>query len=126
MRKQGPRHTYAERQLMRQVADEFKKKKEELGAREAARQLGVSLPSFYNYVKGTDLPRNDVLLIAHQEWKVKWEHLDPSAILKTRKVTAEQLPLSLTSIRTQDVKIIAIGPKKSNVLSLRVEIRFSA
>jgi hypothetical protein len=126
LRKQGPRHTYAERQLMRQVADEFKKKKEELGAREAARQLGVSLPSFYNYVKGTDLPRNDVLLIAHQEWKVQWEHLDPSAILKTRKVTAEQLPLSLTSIRTQDVKIIAIGPKKSNVLSLRVEIRFSA
>ena len=52
MKNRGRQHTYAETRLMAQVADEFKKKKTELGAREAAKQLGSCLASFYKYVAG--------------------------------------------------------------------------
>jgi hypothetical protein len=49
LKKLGPRHTFAEKLLMQQIAEEFTKRKKVWGAKEAARQLGVSVPSFYNY-----------------------------------------------------------------------------
>src|SRR6267143_1861355 len=57
LKRRGSAHTFAEKLLMKQVAEEFTKRRESLGAKEAAKQLGVSVPSFYNYAAGTDLPR---------------------------------------------------------------------
>lgn len=122
----GARHTYAEKHLMKQVAEVFTQKKENPGARLASKELGISLASFYKYAKGTDLPRIEVLKAAQDEWDVKWELLNPSEILKARKLSsADQLPLPLDSIRTEDVEIVKIGPHKSNILRVTLNIRFS-
>ncbi len=60
--------------------DVFTKKKKELGAKHAARELNVSLGSFYNYAAGKDLPRMEVLRDAQQKWDTKWPWIDPSEI----------------------------------------------
>jgi hypothetical protein len=110
-----------------QVSDVFTRKKHELGAKRAARDLDVCLASFYNYAAGTDLPRMEVLRNAQVKWDVKWKYLDPSEILRTYRLkSAEQLSLPLHSVRPKDVEVIAIGPKKSNVLQVTLNIRFSA
>jgi hypothetical protein len=127
MKRPGAAHTYAEKQLMKQVAAVFTKKKKDPGAAIAARELNVSLASFYNYANGVDLPRLEILKAAQEKWSIEWELLDPSAILKARKLNrAEQLPLPLDSIRAEDVKVVKIGPMKSNILSVTLNIRFSA
>jgi hypothetical protein len=126
-KKRGAKHTFAEKQLMRQVADVFSQKKQNPGAKTAAKQLGVSLPSFYNYANGTDLPRIEVLRDAQEKWGITWMLLDPSEILRSRKFTsANQLSLPLDSIREQDVEVVEVHPKKSNVLRITLNIRFSA
>jgi hypothetical protein len=112
---------------MRQVADVFSEKKRSPGARTAAKELGISLPSFYNYANGTDLPRMEVLRDAQEKWKIDWNLLDPSEILRSRKfIHADQLLLPLDSIREKDVEVVEVGPKKSNVLQITLNIRFSA
>src|SRR5713101_3672072 len=119
MKRRGHKHSPGEKDLMAQVGDVFTKKKLELGAKRAAKELGVSLPSFYNYADGTDLPRMEILLKAQEEWTVKWKHLDPSKILSTRKLApAEQLLLPLHTVRAKDIEVVAIGPKKSNILQV--------
>jgi hypothetical protein len=124
----GRKHSAATKFLMAQVAREFGKKKDELGARKAATELNVSLASFYNYVNGTDLPRIEVLKEAKEKWKINWQMIDPSQIMLTRNLaTAEQLLLPfLHSVREDDVEIVAIGPKRSNILQVTLNIRFSA
>jgi hypothetical protein len=125
-KKRGAAHTYAEKRLMKQVADVFAQRKHHPGAKAAAKELDISLASFYKYANGTDLPRMEVLKAAQEKWGITWELLDPSEILKNRKLTsAKQLPLPLDCIRPEDVEIIRIGPKKSNVLRVTLSIRFS-
>jgi hypothetical protein len=127
LKKRGAAHTYAEKQLMKQVAAVFSKKKKDPGARIAASELNISLASFYNYANGVDLPRLEILQAAQEKWSVEWELLDPSAILKARKLTrADQLLLPLDSIQAKDVQVVKIGPMKSNILSVTLNIRFSA
>lgn len=124
----GRKHSAATKFLMAQVAREFRRKKDELGARRAAADLNVSLASFYNYVNGTDLPRIEVLKEAKEKWKISWQLIDPSQIMQTQNLTAaEQLLLPfLRSVREDDVEIVAIGPKRSNLLQVTLNIRFSA
>ena len=114
--------------LLAQIKDEFGEQKVKLGARRAARELGVCLASFYNYVNGVDLPGMEVLRTANQRWGIKWKLIDPSDILPKRKVKSpEQYVFSfLDALREQDVKVVRIGPKAYNVLEVTLKIRFSA
>lgn len=113
---------------MKQVRNVFANKRDRLGARTAAAQVGASLASFYNYANGTDLPRIEVLQAAQEKWGVRWDYLDASELLRKRRVaSAEQLLLPVVqSVRAEDVEVVAIGPKKSNILKVTLNIRFSA
>ena len=128
MKRRGHKHSPGEKQLMAQVSDVFTKKIEELGAKRAAKELGVSLASFYNYAAGSDLPRMEILQRAQEKkWTTKWKYLDPSNILSTRNIPpAEQLLLPLSTVRARDIEVVSIKPKKSNVLQVTLSIRFSA
>jgi transcriptional regulator with XRE-family HTH domain len=104
-----------------------KKKQGPGGVKKAAKDLGISPQSFYNYIRGKTLPDIKVLRKASEKWGTKWQYMDLSEVLNVRKLTrAEQLSLPLYSIREKDVEVVAIGPKKSNVLQVTLNIRFSA
>ena len=94
MKRRGPRHSPGEKHLMTQVARVFTlRKKEKDGAKRAAKELGISLASFYKYAAGDDLPRMEVLRAAQQKWKgVKWDLIDVSKLLKKRAVLAGAVP----------------------------------
>jgi hypothetical protein len=128
MKRRGAEHTYAEKQLMSQVASEFEKKKKELGARRAAAELRVSLPSFYNYVAGTDLPRMEVLRRAHQKWQIHWKHIDSSQFVLNMKIESpEQYALPfLDAVKERDVTVARIEREGKNILRVGFKIRFSA
>ncbi len=128
MKRRGPKHTFGENLLMKQIAEEFTKRKKDVGAREAARQLGVSLASFYNYAAGTDLPRIEVLRAAHKKWNIKWDLIDTSTLLKaTKPITAEQLLLPLIrSVREEDVEVIEVTSGNDSSLRVMLKIRFAS
>jgi hypothetical protein len=128
MKPRGSRHTYAEKLLMAQVAFQFSRKKKELGAMRAATELGVSIPSFYNYVAGTDLPRMEVLRKAHEKWNIQWKHVDSSQFVLTMKLESpEQYALPfLDAVHQKDVKVAKIVREGKNVLRIALKIRFSA
>jgi len=115
--------------LLKQVAEVFSKKKAEPGgAREAAKQLGVCLSSFYKYAAGINVPDMDVLRAAKEKWGVRWKYLDPSEVVRTSKVpSAEQLVLSfLSAVREEDIKIIEVTPEGRGILQISLKIRFPA
>ena len=128
MKTRGRKHSPGEKRLMHQVAEEFGKKKEELGARKAAKELSVCLASFYNYVAGTDLPRMEVLEEAREKWGIKWDLIDPAEILRKKKVgSTEQFVFSfIDAVRKEDVEVSRIGPEGTTVLEVRFRIRFPA
>jgi hypothetical protein len=128
LKSRGRTHSPVEKRLMKQVRDVFDRKRRDVGAKQAASQLNVSLASFYNYAAGKDLPRLEVLRDAQEKWGIKWELIDPSEILRTRKVsTAEQLAFAfLDAVRQEDVEITKIKPKGKSVLQILLQIRFSA
>src|SRR5438477_13214818 len=111
MKARGRKHTFAEKQLMERVAKEFSRKKTELGGKRAARELNVSHASFYNYAAGTDLPRMEVLIAAHEKWGIKWPLIDTSELLRTRRIRSpEQLTLAfLAAVREQDVEVVKVA-----------------
>jgi ACT domain-containing protein len=113
---------------MAQVAKVFTAKKEEKGgAKNAVKELGISLASFYKYAAGDDLPRMEVLRAAQEKWEgVKWELIDVSRITAKKEVASpEQYVLSfLQEVRTEDVEIAKIGPKGERVLQVLLNIRF--
>ncbi|MGB8475917.1 MAG: hypothetical protein WCE61_17690 [Candidatus Acidiferrum sp.] len=128
MKTRGRKHSAAARFLLSQVSKEFRKKKDELGAARAAKLLRVSLPSFYNYVNGDDLPKMEVLRDAQKLWGIKWEMIDPAEILKTRTVeTAEQLLLPfIRSVREDDIEIVEVVPGQDSSLRVILKIQFSS
>jgi len=128
LKRTGPKHTYAEKQLMKQVADEFMKKWREFGTvMKAARALGINPKSFYKYAHGTDLPRVEVLLAAHQKWGIEWDLIDTSVLFRRLKPsTQEQLVLPLIqSVREEDVEVIEVVTGSDSCLSVKLKIRFS-
>jgi len=114
---------------MAQVKKVFSAKLQETGgARKAAKDLGVSLASFYKYAAGDDLPRMEVLRDAQEKWEgVMWDLIDVSQITQKKKIQSpEQYVLSfLREIREEDVRIAKIGPKGDRVLQILLNIRFS-
>lgn len=114
---------------MRQVAEEFTKKKNKLkSAKLAAEQLNVPLSCFYKYLKGTDLPGVEVLKRAQEIWKIKWDLVDPSEMLRRKiPVSAEQLLLPLIrSVREEDVEIIEVETGGDSCMRVMIKIRFPA
>ncbi len=112
---------------MAQVAKVFSAKREEKGgAKRAAKDLGISLASFYKYAAGQDLPRMEVLKDVHERWGIQWDLIDFSQIVKKKKIASpEQYVLSfLHEVRTEDVEIAKIGPKGERVLQVLLNIRF--
>ena len=128
MKKHGAAHTFAERQLMKQVAEVFSaKKRKPWGARAAAKELGISLASFYNYANGTDLPRLEVLKRAHKKWKVDWILIDMSTLVRVREYERfKQLPLPLEELSEKDVTVTKIDCVGKNVLRVSLKIHFAA
>ena len=113
---------------MQQVATVFSGKRREISARKAAKVLGVCLSSFYKYAAGTDLPRMEVLKTAQEKWNVRWDLLDPTQVLRTRKaMSAEQLLLPwIRSVREEDVEVVSVGTGKDSSLRVILKIRFAA
>lgn len=129
MKKRGPKHTYAEKELLKQVAKVFSNKWEELGtATKAAKELGVNPKSFYKYAKGEDLPRVEVLMAAQERWKIKWDLMGSSVLFRRPKPKAsEQLLLPLIqSVREEDVEVIEVVTGSDSSLRVKLKIRFSA
>jgi hypothetical protein len=126
LKTRGRRHSPGENLLMAHVAQEFSKKKRKLGAKQAARELNVSLASFYNYAGGKDLPRMEVLRDAQQKWGIKWPLIDPSEILRTRKVrSVEQYAFAfLEAVRAEDVEVVKVGPPREGILQVTLKIHF--
>jgi hypothetical protein len=128
LKKAGPKHTYAERVLMNQVATEFTKKWNELGtAKKAAKELGIKSYSFYQYAAGTALPRIEVLRAASVKWGIKWNLIDTSTLFRAAKpISAEQLLLPLIrSIREEDVEVIEVAAAGDSSLRVMLKIRFT-
>lgn len=129
MRRKGRKRPADAEFLLKQVAEVFSRKKAELGgAREAAKQLGVCLSSFYKYAAGTNVPDMDVLRTAKEKWGVRWKYLDPSEVIRPSKVkSADQLVLSfLSAVREEDIKIIEVTPEGRGILQISLKIRFPA
>ena len=128
MTTRGRKHSPGEKQLLAQVAKVFTARKERFGAKRSAQELNISLASFYNYAAGKDLPRMEVLRDAQKAWRVRWDLIDPSEVLLTRKAnSAEQLVFSfLESLRKENVEVVRIGPEGETVLQVTLKIRFSA
>jgi hypothetical protein len=127
MKRRGPKRTPGEKELLKQVAEEFSKKWKELGtAVEAAKELGINPKSFYKYAHGDDLPRIEVLRAAQRKWNVRWKFFDPSALFKNAKpAVPEQLLLPLIqSVRQEDIEI-EILPGTESSLQVRLKINFS-
>lgn len=114
--------------IIGRLADICAKKKDELGAKKAARELQVSLASFYNYIKKKTVPDFEVLRRAHEKWGVTWEHVDFSEIVKKQEVrSVKQLAFEfLDSVREEDIEIIKVSREGSNLLRVALKIRFSA
>lgn len=114
--------------IIRQVRKAFGKKKDELGAKEAARQLGVGRASFYNYVNGKTLPDMEVLRRAHERWEITLEHIDFSELITKQEVhSVKQLAFEfLDAVREEDIEIIKVAREGNNLLRVALKIRFSA
>ena len=128
MKKRGRKHSIEEMFLMKQVAKKFEEVRETKGAKAAAKELKVSLPSFYNYLAGSDLPRIEVLRRTREIWHIKWDQIDPSQLLQTRKIaSAEQLAFSFIDAITQDdITVGKIGREGKKVLRVTFDIKFPA
>jgi hypothetical protein len=129
LKTRGRKRTPGEEHLLAQVERVFKGKKDKGLAKQVAKELKISLASFYQYAAGEDLPRMEVLRDAQEKWGaegVKWDLIDVSQITKKRKIeSAEQFVLSfLQEIREKDVEIAKIGPKGARVLQVLLNIRF--
>lgn len=127
MKRRGPKRTPGEKELLKQVADEFSKKWKELGSgTKAAKELGINPKSFYKYAHGDDLPRIEVLRAAQRQWHIRWKFFDQSTLFKNAKaVVPEQLLLPLLqSVRQEDIEI-EILPGAESSLQVRLKINFS-
>src|SRR5690348_17717341 len=70
-------HTFADRQLMKQFAEQFDQKRLDFkNVEEAAKDLDISRASLYNYSNQNDLPRLEVLQRAHEKWGFQFRYGD--------------------------------------------------
>jgi hypothetical protein len=113
----GRKRPAGAKHLLAQVSKVFKAKKDAVGAKKAAEQLGICLASFYKYVNGENVPDIDVLRAATDKWGIKWEYLDPYEILSRKKMkTPEQMVFSfLAAMKEDDIEVIEVSPDGSTL-----------
>ncbi len=136
-RKRGRRpYTVADRRLMAEVSEKFRKyiTDHKIKKIDAAVELGVCLASFYNYLAMTDLPGVAVLRIAHKKWDLDFKYADynlddgffEKAGRERGPVREEQMALPfIEALRTEDIEILAVVPKRPNAVEMRLRIRFA-
>ena len=129
MRQKGRKRPADAEFLLEQVATEFEKQKKRLkSAKKAADELGVCVSSFYKYLNRENVPDMQVLQDAAKKWHIKWKHLDPSEVLRRKRVeSAEQLVFSyLDAMDEDDIKIVEVAPEGMNTLQVVLKIRIPA
>lgn len=126
MSTRGRKRSHDEKQLLLEVADAFSARKKKVGAKTAAKELNVSLASFYNYANGTDLPRMEVLRDAQAAWGVKWKLMDARELVKTEDASSpEQLLLGfLDTVRERDITVEDVKRNNQGALKVVLAIRF--
>ena len=128
-------HTTADKLLMSEVESKFREvmKKKGWDVKTAAKELGVSRASFYNYLKQTDVPRYEVLRWAHDKWALNFSYMsfemDESFFKRHRKEDkaanqAQHLLPFLEKVRQRDVHVVKIEPKPPNSVHVELEIEF--
>jgi hypothetical protein len=127
-RSKRPRTT-AEKLLMGEVSQKFGAKRTSMGARAAARELKVSVASFYNYLRKTDLPSFEVLKRAHDIWGENFTHIDFASTSRTSSPSEESHPRQyilpfIKAIREDDIEIIRAKAVKPDSLLLTLKIKF--
>jgi len=136
-RKKRPRTT-AEKLLMAEfsaklyaILDEKGWVKQKSGKERAARALGVSRASFYNYLNRLDLASFEVLKRAHDRWGMNFAHIDFGAKAPPQPTPTEEdaprqyvLPF-IKSVRENDIEIVQTKPVRPDTLQLTVNIRFA-
>ena len=128
-RKKRPRTT-AEKLLLAEFSEKLlgKMKAENWDAKRTARELSISLASFYNYKKKSDLPRYEILKRAHDLWGWSFKHIDFAERSARAPSESEQprqyvLPF-IENVRESDIQIVRAKPVKPDCLELTVQIRF--
>jgi DNA-binding phage protein len=126
--------TTGEKELMSHVASEFGKAKGRLGAKKAAKEIGVCLASFYKYLRKSAIPRFEVLKQAHEKWGFEFHYIDfgmDNAYLRSR-AKREGIPPSrqyllpfIQGVSKDHVEIVKIGPQKPDSVELTIRIRFA-
>lgn len=121
--------TTAEKLLMGEVSQKFSAKKKSMGARAAARELKVSVASFYNYIRKTDLPSFEVLKRAHDVWNENFTHIDFASASRTWSPSEESQPRQyilpfIKAIREDDIEVVCAKAVKPDSLLLTLKIRF--
>ena len=115
---------------------EFSKKlldkmtKEDWNAKKTASELRISLASFYNYRKKTDLPSYEVLKRSHDLWGWNFEYID-FAERSGRAPSDEEQPRQyvlpfIESVHESAIQVIRAKPVKPDTLELTVQIRFGS
>src|SRR5258707_699645 len=113
-------HSHAELLLMADVSAKFARvlsdRKDWMVAKaeKAAKELGVSRASFYNYLRKHDLPRYEILQRASRLWNLRFEQLDCTVEQRPLKPSpAPEVQLTLPfieALRQQDVTVIKVIP----------------
>ena len=128
-RKKRPRTT-SEKLLMNEVSEKFGRVMKDRGwnVERAAKELGVSRASFYNYWNKDDLPSFEVLKRAHDLWELTFAHIDfggrrPSPVPVREEPRQYVLPF-IENVRERDVEVIKAKSVKPDTLQLTVNIKF--
>ena len=98
--------------------------------RKGARELAVSLASFYNYLNQDDLASFEVLERAHARFGMTFEHIDFGANARKALGPVPEKPRQyilpfLQSVRENDIEVIATKPVKPDTLQITVHIKFA-
>jgi hypothetical protein len=129
-RKKRPRTT-AEKLLLTEVSEKFGAKKATMGAGAAARDLKVSLASFYNYINKKDLPSFEVLKRAHDLWKQDFSYIDFGSTSRTLSPSERDQPRQyvlpfIKGIHENDIEVVRAKAVKPDSLILTIKIRFAS
>ena len=114
---------------MTEVSEKFGGKKEAIGAKAAARDLKVSLASFYNYINKDDLPTFDVLKRAHDLWNENFTYIDFGSTSRTPSLSKEDQPRQyvlpfISGVRQSDIQVIRAKAVKPDSLLVTLKIKF--
>jgi hypothetical protein len=138
MKRRGRKpHTLADRRLMADIKREFERIMAERGWKieEAARNLGVCRASFYKYLAKEYVPGLAILRRAVKQWKVDLKYADyalddqffENTVKNKGPVKEEQIPLPfIEALRTEDIQILAVIPRKPNAVEVKLKIAFVA